>query len=204
MSEMNSLEEVASQVRNCHDCPLSQGRTNAVPGEGPSDARIMFIGEGPGHHEDRLGRPFVGAAGSFLEELLASIGLKRQDVFIANMIKCRPPNNRDPLPAEVAECGKYLDRQIELLAPELVVTLGRFSMAKFIQNETISRARGKLRKISGLNVYPVMHPAAALHRQELRKTIESDFLAIPGLLEREDAEPIQEETETEPEQLSLF
>jgi DNA polymerase len=164
----------------------------------------MFIGEGPGHHEDRLGRPFVGAAGSFLEELLASIGLKRQDVFIANMIKCRPPNNRDPLPAEVAECGKYLDRQIELLAPELVVTLGRFSMAKFIQNETISRARGKLRKISGLNVYPVMHPAAALHRQELRKTIESDFLAIPGLLEREDAEPIQEEPESEPEQLSLF
>ena len=204
MLEMNSLEEVASQVSNCHDCPLSQGRTHAVPGEGPPDARIMFIGEGPGHHEDRLGRPFVGAAGSFLEELLASIGLKRQDVFIANMIKCRPPNNRDPLPAEVAQCSKYLDRQIELLAPELVVTLGRFSMSKFIQNETISRARGKLRRINGLNVYPVMHPAAALHRQELRKTIESDFLAIPGLLERDDATTIEEETEPDPEQLSLF
>ena len=204
MLEMNSLEEVASQVHNCQDCPLSQGRTNAVPGEGPSDARIMFIGEGPGHHEDRLGRPFVGAAGSFLEELLASIGLKRQDVFIANMIKCRPPNNRDPLPAEVAQCSKYLDRQIELLAPDLVVTLGRFSMAKFIQNETISRARGKLRRINGLNVYPVMHPAAALHRQELRRTIESDFLAIPGLLERDNATTVQEQTDPEPEQLSLF
>ncbi len=204
MCEMNSLEEVASQVRNCHDCPLAEGRTNAVPGEGPPDARIMFIGEGPGHHEDRLGRPFVGAAGGFLEELLASIGLKRQDVFIANMVKCRPPNNRDPLPAEVSQCSKYLDRQIELLDPELVVTLGRFSMSKFIQNETISRARGKVRKINGINVYPVMHPAAALHRQELRKTIESDFLAIPELLEREDGPTFEDDPEPEPEQLSLF
>ena len=201
---MDSLHEVARLVQQCTDCPLSETRTHAVPGEGPDNADLMFIGEGPGYREDQQGRPFVGPAGQFLDGLLASIGTNRREVFIANMIKCRPPNNRDPLPAEVAQCSKYLDRQIELLAPELVVTLGRFSMSKFIQNETISRARGKLRRINGLNVYPVMHPAAALHRQELRKTIESDFPAIPGLLERDDATTIQEETEPDPEQLSLF
>ena len=121
---MNSLEEIAELVRSCTDCPLSEGRTKAVPGEGANDARVIFIGEAPGYQEDQHGRPFVGPAGRFLDELLASIGLKREDVFIANMIKCRPPNNRDPLPTEVAACTKYLDRQIELLQPDLIVTLG--------------------------------------------------------------------------------
>ena len=128
---MNSLQEIALLVKNCGDCPLGAQRTNAVPGEGPEDAKLLFIGEGPGQQEDRQGRPFVGAAGQFLEELLTSIGLTREQVFIANMIKCRPPQNRDPSPEEISACSKYLDRQIELLNPELIVTLGRFSLGRF-------------------------------------------------------------------------
>ena len=209
---MNSLDEIAQLVRSCTDCPLSKSRTQAVPGEGPSDAQIMFIGEGPGYHEDRQGRPFVGPAGQFLEQLLASIGLGRENFFIANMVKCRPPNNRDPLPAETSACSKYLDGQIELIRPKLVVTLGRFSLSKFLPNETISKARGKQRKIGGVNVYPIMHPAAALHRQELRKLIEEDFKAIPGLLrdilQRDEEGAGDDEDEkrhtTPPQQLSMF
>ena len=204
MADMNSLEEVAQQVRTCTDCPLSNTRTNAVPGDGPSDAQLIFIGEGPGYHEDRQGKPFVGPAGMFLEQLLASIGLQREQVFIANMVKCRPKDNRDPLPAEIAACSKYLDRQIELLDPKLVVTLGRFSMSKFFPGETISKVRGKLRRVQGRNIYPIMHPAAALHRQELKKVIEEDFKAIPGLLQ-EDIAPQEEPQETPPpQQLSMF
>ena len=215
MSDMNSIEEIARQVHSCTDCPLSNSRTNAVPGEGPADAEIMFIGEGPGYHEDRQGRPFVGPAGKFLEELLASIGLGREDVFIANMVKCRPSNNRDPLPAEIAACSKYLDRQIELVNPKLVVTLGRFSMSRFFPKESISRARGKARKVGNLTVYPIMHPAAALHRQELRKTIEDDFRAIPEVLRLADNPAVEEtgniessersdSTTQQPQQLSMF
>ena len=201
---MNSLEEIAERVRGCTDCPLSKSRTRAVPGEGPANARLMFIGEAPGFHEDAQGRPFVGPAGKFLEDLLASIGLKREDVFIANMVKCRPSSNRDPMPNEISACSKYLDRQIELLDPRLVVTLGRFSMAKFFPKETISRARGRVRNVQGLNVFPVMHPAAALHRQELRGVIVEDFRAIPGLL-AEPVDPVaQDEGGPAPEQLTLF
>jgi DNA polymerase len=206
---MDSLGEIAQLVRNCTDCPLHQGRTNAVPGEGSPDAAIMFIGEGPGYQEDRQGRPFVGPAGQFLDELLASIGLRREQVYIANMVKCRPPQNRDPQPAEIAACSKYLDRQIELIDPDLIVTLGRFSLARFFPGETISRAHGKLRQKDGRYVYPVMHPAAGLHRQELRSVIVQDFKAIPELLESTQrsavavGEPQQEET-LPPEQLTLF
>ena len=204
MADMNSLDEISQQVRACIDCPLSKSRTHAVPGEGPSDAQIVFIGEGPGYQEDQQGRPFVGLAGRFLEELLTSIGLRREDVFIANMVKCRPPNNRDPLPTEISACSKYLDRQIELINPKMVVTLGRFSLSKFFPNESISRVRGKPRRVSGLTVYPVMHPAAALHRQENRKVIEDDFKAIPDLLKQ--VEEIKEESQdtSSPQQLSMF
>ena len=181
---MDSLEEIARMVRHCTDCPLSGGRTNAVPGEGPADAEIMFIGEGPGYQEDRQGRPFVGPAGQFLDELLASIGMTRQHVFIANMIKCRPPQNRDPSPSEMATCSKYLDRQIELIAPKIIVTLGRFALSRFFPGESITRARGTLWEKDGLFIYPVLHPAAALHRQELRPTILEDFKAIPALLDQ--------------------
>lgn len=179
---MNSLEEITQQVRTCRDCPLYQGTTNPVPGEGPPRPELMLIGEAPGFHEDRQGRPFVGPAGQFLEELLASIGLHRRQVYITNMVKHRPPQNREPLPSEITACGKFLDRQIELLNPRLIVTLGRFSLARFFPGENISRARGHVREKDGRLIYPVMHPAAALHRQELRSTILKDFAAIPELL----------------------
>ena len=206
---MNSLEEVARLVRVCTDCSLYQGRTHAVPGEGPDDAELMFIGEGPGYYEDQLGRPFVGPAGKFLEELLASIGLGRQEVFIANVVKCRPPENRDPLPSEVTACSKYLQRQIELVNPKLIITLGRFSLARFFPGESISRVRGRVREKDGRLIYPIMHPAAALHRQEHQATIIEDFRAIPRILQEAFQAPpstaaVSQQDTPPPEQLSLF
>lgn len=180
---METLEDLEQQVRNCTDCPLHGSRANAVPGEGPANAEILFIGEGPGFHEDRQGRPFVGPAGNFLEELLQSIGMSRDQVYIANMVKCRPPNNRDPAPGEISACSKYLDRQIELINPLLIVTLGRFSMARFLPGQSISRARGRLRPVGGRHIFPIMHPAAGLRRQEMRTAIEQDFSKVPGLLD---------------------
>ena len=144
----------------------------------------MFIGEAPGFHEDQQGLPFVGAAGRYLEELLASIGLTREHVFIANVIKCRPPGNRDPLPEEVEACRPFLDRQIELINPKLVVTLGRFSMARAFPNARISRIHGQPRKIDGVLYYPMYHPAAALHQPRLRGVIEEDMRRIPGLIQQ--------------------
>ncbi len=206
---MNSLDEISQLVARCTDCDLSRGRTNAVPGEGAPDAELMFIGEGPGVQEDRQGRPFVGPAGQFLEELLGSIGLRRNQVYIANMVKCRPPQNRDPLPAEISACGKYLERQIELIDPALIVTLGRFSLARFFPGESISRARGRLRERNGRRIYPIMHPAAALYRQEMRSSIMEDFQRIPGILAAARQQPVETvgpdvEDTTPPEQLSLF
>ncbi len=180
---MDTLAEVARVVSTCTDCQLHAGRTNAVPGEGPDAAELLFIGEGPGFHEDRQGRPFVGPAGNFLEDLLQSIGMTRDQVYIANMVKCRPPDNRDPVPNEIAACSKYLDRQIELLDPLLIVTLGRFSTARFIPGQSISRVRGRLRRINGRHIFPIMHPAAGLRRQEMRAAIEEDFAKIPGLMD---------------------
>ena len=187
---MNSLEEIEERVRSCTDCPLSETRTHAVPGEGSKAARIIFIGEAPGYQEDRQGRPFVGPAGKFLDELLGSIGLNREDVFIANMIKCRPPNNRDPLPNEVTACTKYLDRQIELLEPELVVTLGRYAMGKYFPKDSISRVRGRVRTKDGQRVLPLLHPAAALHQASLRDSIEQDFQVIPQALREAREQPL--------------
>ena len=179
---MDSLDDVARAVRDCIDCPLHRGRTNAVPGEGSTAAELMFIGEGPGFHEDRQGRPFVGPAGNLLEGLLASIGTNRDEVFIANMVKCRPPDNRDPQPSEIAACSKYLERQIELVNPKIIVTLGRFSLGRFFPGESITRARGSLRQKDGRFIFPVMHPAAALRRPELRSTMVQDFRAIADAL----------------------
>ena len=211
---METLEDLDQRVRNCTDCPLHGSRTNAVPGEGPADAEILFIGEGPGFHEDRQGRPFVGPAGNFLEELLQSIGMSRDQVYIANMVKCRPPNNRDPAPSEISACSKYLDRQIELINPLLIVTLGRFSMARFLPGQSISRARGRLRPVGGRHIFPIMHPAAGLRREEMRAAIEQDFAKVPGLLDvlRMQADPasapeVREEPadyQPEPPTLSLW
>ena len=198
---MSELQELASKVHVCTDCRLSEGRMRAVPGEGPEQADLMFIGEGPGYHEDQQGRPFVGPAGQFLEQLLASIGMSRDQVFIANMIKCRPPNNRDPLPGEVAACSKYLDRQIQLIAPKVIVTLGRHSLAKFLPGATISKAHGKAIRKEGFILYPIYHPAAALHQQSLRSVIEEEFKAIPSLLQEQVVLPQAEEPA---QQLSLL
>ena len=181
MSDFDTLEQ---QIRSCTRCILSQKRTSAVPGEGSRTADIVFIGEGPGFYEDRDGRPFVGPAGKFLNTLLLSIGLDREDVYITNMIKCRPPNNRNPLPGEVQACSSYLDKQLEMISPKIIVTLGRHSLARFFTNESISKARGKPRNWNGIVLYPMYHPAAALHNPSLRSVIERDFKSLPPLLER--------------------
>jgi DNA polymerase len=179
---VSDIESLYATIRSCTDCDLCRTRTQAVPGEGALDAEIMFIGEGPGHHEDQQGRPFVGAAGKFLDELLASIGHERSSVYIANVLKCRPPGNRDPLPNEVEACRKYLLRQIELIDPKLIVTLGRFSMAWFFPKDSISKVHGTLRKLGNRHYYHVYHPAAALHAGNLRKVIQEDFAKIPAAL----------------------
>ena len=181
---MSLLTELHEEVANCQDCVLAQGRKNSVPGEGPENAEIVFIGEGPGFHEDQQGRPFVGAAGNLLEELLESIGLRREDVYICNVIKCRAPGNRDPLPEEIEACKKFLDRQVEIISPRMIVTLGRFSMERYFPGAKISQIHGQPRKIGGIIHYPMYHPAAALHQPSLRPTILEDMKRIPELLER--------------------
>jgi uracil-DNA glycosylase family 4 len=203
---MSQLEELAKQIRVCPLCRLCKTRTLAVPGEGPENARIMFVGEGPGFHEDQQGRPFVGAAGHFLEELLASISLTRQDVFIANVVKCRPPNNRDPQPDELLACRPYLDQQIALIKPQMIVTLGRFSMQIAFKDVSISQVHGVPKKIGDIVYLPVFHPAAALHQVRFKAAIEQDFLKIPGILaELSNVEPAKQQEEPErPQQLSLF
>lgn len=183
-TQTSRAEDLSSRVRTCVRCPLAETRTNAVPGEGPLNAEVLLIGEAPGMNEDKQGRPFVGQAGQFLEELLAAAGLKRQEVYICNVLKCRPPANRDPAPDEIAACRDYLDEQIEIVDPLVVVTLGRFSMAKWFSGQTISRIHGTVKEADGRFVVPMFHPAAALHQQNLRPTILNDFRMVPAVLER--------------------
>ena len=180
-----ALDAIASEVRACRRCRLSEQRTQAVPGEGHPDTEVVFVGEGPGQNEDRLGRPFVGAAGSLLEELLALVGWRREDVFITNVVKCRPPGNRDPEPDEMAACAPFLRRQLEVLDPALVVTLGRFSLQTFMPGDTISRVHGTTRPIDpatgarAATGYAMYHPAAALRQAALRETMQRDMAAVP-------------------------
>ncbi len=199
---MEELESLYEEIRNCTKCRLHQSRTKAVPGEGPESARIMFIGEAPGFHEDQQGRPFVGAAGHFLDELLASIGIKREEVYICNVIKCRPPGNRDPLKDEIDACAPYLDRQLEIIKPKLVVTLGRYSLAKFLPKASITKVRGQPIRVGSIVCYPVLHPAAALHQPKWRETLEEDFRRIPQILEELDKLELKDESKAR--QLSLF
>jgi DNA polymerase len=181
-----ALAMIAKQTSACRDCGLCAGRTNVVPGEGNADADIMCIGEGPGFYEDQQGRPFVGASGKFLDELLARIGLDRRKVFIANVVKCRPPNNRDPQPEEIEACAKYLDEQIRVIDPKVIVTLGRHSMQRYFPGEAISRVHGQPRRKDGRIIVPMYHPAAALHQGSLRRVIEADFRRLPEFLARID------------------
>lgn len=200
------LDEIAAEIRVCTRCELHRTRTNSVPGEGPADARIMLIGEAPGWNEDQQGRPFIGAAGKFLEELLAAAGLKRSDVFITNVVKSRPPGNRDPLPDEIAACAPFLQRQIDTIDPDVIVTLGRFSMAKWFPGERISRIHGQPKKDGKRLIVPMYHPAAALHQQALKATILEDFAKLPRILaEAEGARESQARIkEPPPSQTSMF
>lgn len=185
---MADLSAIHDQITACTACALAKGRTNAVPGEGSPKARVMFVGEGPGYNEDRQGRPFVGAAGQFLNELLASIGLARDDVFITNMVKCRPPNNRDPFPGETAACNGYLDAQIEAIKPTVIIPLGRHALARWLPNESIGKVRAQPQRFGETTVLPLYHPAAALHNGNLRSTILSDFQKVRELLDAPMAE----------------
>ena len=200
---MSELTDLYEQIAVCQRCDLAKGRKQAVPGEGPENAEIMFVGEAPGFHEDRLGRPFVGASGRFLEELLGSINLRRDDVYICNVIKSRPPSNRDPLPTEIEACRPWLDRQIELIKPRVIITLGRFSMARYFPKAKISQIQGRPKRVKGTLVIPMYHPAAALHQPRYRADIERDFARIPELL-AETHEIEEEKSAPSEQQLSLF
>jgi len=178
------LKEVAGQVSTCQKCALHHSRKLSVPGEGPANAEILFVGEGPGFHENEQGRPFVGAAGKYLDELLQKCNLRREDVFIANVVKCRPPGNRDPLPDELLACGGYLDRQIEAINPRIIVTLGRFSMARYLPSAKISEAHGQATWVRGRLIVPMYHPAAALHQPALKTTLERDFARLPEFIQQ--------------------
>ena len=201
LPSFSGLAELAEAVKVCTRCRLAQGRTNAVPGEGAADAAVMFIGEGPGYHEDQQGRPFVGAAGQLLDELIESIGLRRREVFIANVLKCRPPDNRDPAADEADACRPYLDQQVALVDPKVVVLLGRHALQAHFPDAQISKARGVPRRRDGRTFLPVYHPAAALRQLRLRDILRSDFALIRKLLAEPAAAPPAEPQE---QQLSMF
>lgn len=178
------LDSIRAEIKSCTKCPLNKGRHNAVAGEGNQNAEILFIGEGPGENEDREGRPFVGDAGKFLDEMLESINLTRDKVFITNVVKCRPPHNRDPLEEEVRVCTSlYLFDQIKNIKPKLIVTLGRHSMqVAFPQIKSVAAAHGKAYKKGGQVYLILYHPAAALYQQNLREIMKDDFKKIPEIL----------------------
>lgn len=212
MDPQQVLEQVGQEVSICTRCALQYSRKHAVPGEGPSNADIMFIGEGPGFHENEQGRPFVGAAGKLLDELLESIKLNRRAVFVTNIVKCRPPGNRDPLPEEIQACtGSYLERQIQAINPKVIVTLGRFSMGYLLPDARISSIHGQSIWSKGRLIVAMYHPAAALHQQSLRPVLEKDFSRLPELISKavettakKEAQAAEEKPKPEAKQLSLF
>lgn len=205
---MEALVALAAQVKVCSKCPLAGSRTHAVPGEGPASAALMFVGEAPGYHEDRLGRPFVGASGKLLEELLAGIGLHRRQVFITNVVKCRPPENRDPQPLEIEACAPYLDRQIELIRPKIIVTLGRHSMNRFFPGQSITRIHGQVRREGEVVYVPMFHPAAALRNPQWMEAMRQDFTRLGALLAELAPEQLaasgDDSQDVQPKQLDLF
>src|SRR5512138_2357510 len=212
MSDEQELETLAKQIVVCTKCELHRSRKKAVPGEGPTHAEIMFIGEGPGFHENEQGRPFVGASGQFLDQLLQQAGVTRADVWITNVVKCRPPGNRDPLPDEVETCtSNYLQHQIEIVNPSIIVTLGRFSMGLFFKAAKITQIHGQMRKVGDRYVIAMYHPAAALHQMALKPAIMEDFAKLPDLLRQARAglgksagKEEKKNEEDSPKQMSLF
>ncbi len=217
MDATAALAEIDREVDACQRCDLFRTANRAVPGEGPVDARIMLVGEAPGFNEDKQGRPFVGAAGKFLDELLGEAGMRRGEVYIANVVKHRPPGNRDPSPEELHACRPWLEQQIQIINPRLIVTLGRYSMGTFFPGSMISRVHGQIREKDGRFIFHMYHPAAALHQQALRQTLIDDmrqlgaFIRSPAFGEVK-APPVKEPEPTTkgdadadpPEQLSLF
>lgn len=203
----DALSALAAEIRACTACPLHRGARQAVPGEGSAESGILFLGEAPGYNEDVQGRPFVGAAGQLLDQLLAGIGLDRGRVFITNVVRHRPPENRDPLPEEVAACHVWFERHLAALRPKVVVTLGRHAMYKFFPGESISRVHGRARKKDGITIFPVFHPAAALHQPSLRAALAEDFQALARFLEttpRPAAPPAAPPAAKSPEQMTLL
>ena len=183
-SKIPSMEELQTRVKKCTSCPLCEGRTNTVFGEGPAPARVMIIGEAPGRNEDIQGRPFVGAAGRLLDELLAEAGLRRSDVYIANVLKCRPPSNRDPRPEEIGQCADYLRDQVRIVSPEIIITLGNFATRFILKTDKgITSLHGKPERTGRFVVYPVYHPAAALYDPTKKDALAKDFRALRGLLD---------------------
>ena len=184
MKAQEALETLAEQISVCTKCDLYKGRTKAVPGEGPTHAEIMFIGEGPGANEDKQGRPFVGAAGKFLDQLLAQADVTRADVWITNIVKCRPPGNRDPQMIEIETCtSNYLENQIKIVNPSIIVTLGRHSMSRFFPDAKITQIHGQMQKVGKRFIIPMFHPAAALHQDRFKPMLLEDFARLPAQLE---------------------
>ena len=210
MSAEETLAQVAKEVSICQKCDLHRSRKLAVPGEGPVNSEVMFIGEGPGFHENEQGRPFVGAAGNLLNELLSEAGLKRSEVWIGNVVKCRPPGNRDPLPEELSACNEYLERQIAAINPKIIITLGRISMSKYMPGAKIGSVHGQMRRVGNRFVIAMFHPAAALHNPALKPPILKDFAQLPKLLEQVRASlkrlapTAAEAPQVDPKQLNLF
>jgi uracil-DNA glycosylase len=200
----DGLDAYAASAAGCTRCRLAQGRTQVVFGSGNPHADLMFVGEAPGFHEDKQGVPFVGQAGKLLEKLLAGVGLRREDVYIANVLKCRPPGNRDPQPDEIEACEPHLFRQIELIEPRVIATLGNFA-TKLLSGRPlgITRVHGQEQPlaIAGRSVllYPLYHPAAALYTPAMLKVLESDFARLPGLLGAAAPGPVAAASEPEPE-----
>lgn len=214
MSAAETLDRIAREVSVCTKCALHESRKKAVTGEGPADAEIMFIGEAPGFHENEQGRPFVGAAGKFFEQLLEQAGLTRSEVFITNVVKCRPPANRDPQPEELQNCNQYLEDQIHSINPSIIVTLGRISMGRYFPGAKITSVHGQMQNIDGRFIIPMYHPAAALHQPALRPSILADFGKLPDQLNEARAvlgrkviekrkNVVSQKPET-PQQLNLF
>ena len=211
MDAVQILDQVAKEVSVCEKCELRYSRKHSVPGEGPANADLLFIGEGPGFYENEQGRPFVGAAGKFLESLLESIHMHRQQVFITNVVKCRPPGNRDPMPEEVRICtSSYLERQIQAINPRVIVTLGRYSMGLFLPEAKISSIHGQSFWVKDRLVVPMFHPAAALHQASLKPSVEKDFARLPEIIAKAletqaKNSPVPEvKPKTDAKQLSFF
>lgn len=201
MNKKEELQKLKKKMEDDKNLPLRDDATQLVFGEGNPDSEIYFLGEAPGFHEDRLGRPFVGQAGKLLDQLIESLGLKREEVYISNVVRFRPPENRDPLPVEIEAFRPYVDREIEIVSPKLIVTLGRFSMGKFLPNAKISQVHGKSRTINwhgkNVTVIPMYHPAAALRSLDIMRQIREDFKIIPEMLKKMETEKAQEKNKSE-------